>query len=141
MQCWVHEAYGVPNEDEYTHCTGSWMDSEIAMGKQDSFVDWLMVHNYHYMKVVLNSQLSFIIRLLHLKCLRRLNNKVFNMLLCLYLVREAFLDAMVGLPKSYYEANKLMNDVKLDYEKLMLVQMIALCIGGKWKKNFMWHMS
>ncbi|KAG6421764.1 hypothetical protein SASPL_118321 [Salvia splendens] len=36
--------------------------------------------------------------------------------------REAFPDAMVDLPKSYYEA-----------EKLMRVKMTVLCIGGKMK--------
>ena len=62
------------------------------------------------------SKLSFIIRLLHLKCIGSLNNKVFDMLLDL--LREALPDAMDGLPKSYYEAEKLMKELGLGYEKI-----------------------
>ncbi|KAL3527654.1 hypothetical protein ACH5RR_012343 [Cinchona calisaya] len=61
------------------------------------------------------SKLSFISHLVHIKCLGKLNNKTFDMFLDL--LREAFLEAMVNLPKSYYEAEKLMKELGLGYEK------------------------
>ena len=61
------------------------------------------------------SKLSFIIRLLHLKCMGKWSDKSFNMLLDL--LREAFPEAFLELPKNVYEANKLMKDLGLGYEK------------------------
>ncbi|KAG6405787.1 hypothetical protein SASPL_133381 [Salvia splendens] len=106
MQGLVHGVFGVPNEDGYTDGTNSQMDSEIANGQAREFYRLIDDSNQPlYEGCAKFSKLSFIIRLLHLKCLGRLNNKVFDMLLDL--LRDVFPDAMVGLPKSYYEADKL----------------------------------
>ncbi|KAG6423407.1 hypothetical protein SASPL_113802 [Salvia splendens] len=117
MQGLVHDVFGVPNEDGYTDGTNSQMDSEIANGQAREFYRLIDDSNQHlYEGYAKFSKLSFIIRLLHLKCLGRLNNKVFDMLLDL--LRDAFPDAMVGLPKSYYEADNLMKKLGLGYEKI-----------------------
>ncbi|XP_042063803.1 uncharacterized protein LOC121807603 [Salvia splendens] len=122
MQGLVHDAFGVPNEDGYTkEHIKSQIDAESANGQANEFyklIDGLQQPLFEGCDKF--SKLSFIIRLLHLKCIGSLNNKVFDMLL--ELLREAFPDAMVDLPKSYYEA-----------EKLMRVKMTVLCIGGKMK--------
>ncbi|KAL3509945.1 hypothetical protein ACH5RR_029346 [Cinchona calisaya] len=61
------------------------------------------------------SKLSFNICLLHTKCIGKLSNKTFDMLLDL--LRKAFPEAMVNLPKSYYEAEKLMKELGLGYKR------------------------
>ncbi|KAG6428069.1 hypothetical protein SASPL_112318 [Salvia splendens] len=117
MQGLVHDVFGVPNEDGYTDDTNSHMDSEIANGQAREFYRLIDDSNQPlYEGCAKFSKLSFIIRLLHLKCLGRLNNKVFDMLLDL--LRDVFPYAMVGLPKSYYEADKLMKKLGLGYEKI-----------------------
>ncbi|KAK2996358.1 hypothetical protein RJ639_006627 [Escallonia herrerae] len=61
------------------------------------------------------SRLSFLVRLLHIKSLGKMNNKAFTYLL--ELLNEAFPDG-VSLPKSFYEAKKLIKDLGLGYEKI-----------------------
>ncbi|XP_047949378.1 uncharacterized protein LOC125195243 [Salvia hispanica] len=114
MQGLVHEAFGVPNEDGYTdEHTRSQIDAEIANGQSREFYKLIDGSQQPlFERCDKFSKLSFIIRLLHLKCIGSLNNKVFDMLL--ELLREAFPDAMVDLPKSYYEAEKLMKGLGLD---------------------------
>ncbi|XP_041994040.1 uncharacterized protein LOC121744538 isoform X1 [Salvia splendens] len=118
MRGLVHDAFGVPNEEGHTEeYTGAQMDVDYANGQAKEF--YKLIDNSQqplYEGCDKFSKLSFIIRLLHLKCIGSLNNKVFDMLL--ELLREAFPDAMVGLPKSYYEAEKLMKELGLGYEKI-----------------------
>ena len=80
---------------------------KLLMGKQKNFKLIDSLQELLYEGCSKFSKLSFIIRLLHLKCIGSLNNKVFDMLLDL--LRESF-PAMVGLPKSYYEAEKLIKN-------------------------------
>ncbi|KAL6564873.1 hypothetical protein OROMI_016323 [Orobanche minor] len=61
------------------------------------------------------SKLSFIIRLLHLKCLGKMSNNHFDM--HLDLLKDAFPEAMSGLPANYYKAEKLMKQLGLGYDK------------------------
>lgn len=118
MQGLVHDALGVQMNDGYMEdTTDIFQDGEIAIGQAGEFFKLIDASQQKlYEGCDKFTKLSFIIRLLHLKCLGRLNNKVFDMLLDL--LREAFPDAMVGLPKSYYEAEKLLKDLGLGYEKI-----------------------
>ncbi|KAG6424603.1 hypothetical protein SASPL_115021 [Salvia splendens] len=135
MQGLVHDVFGVPNEDRYTDGTNSQMDSEIANGQEREF--YRLIDDSQpplYEGCAKFSKLSFIIRLLHLKCLRRLNNKVFDMQLDL--LRDAFPDATVGLSKSYYEADKLMKKLGLG-EKRKVAQKMA--VESPTKDGYMRH--
>lgn len=118
MQGLVHDAFGVPNIDSYVHeGISSPLDADIAKGQAEEFYKLIDASQERlYEGCEKFSKLSFMIRLLHLKCLGRLNNRVFDKFL--ELLGEAFLDAMLGLPKSYYEANKLMKELGLGYEKI-----------------------
>ncbi|XP_073309702.1 uncharacterized protein [Primulina huaijiensis] len=114
----VHDAFGVPQNDGDTiNIAGFEKDKEISIGEAEKFyklIDDSQKELYSGCKKF--SKLSFIIRLLHLKCLGKITNKIFNMLLDL--LREAFPNAMKDLPKSYYEAEKLMKQLGLGYEKI-----------------------
>ncbi|XP_071740135.1 uncharacterized protein [Rutidosis leptorrhynchoides] len=67
------------------------------------------------------SVLSFIVRLFHSKCVGKCNEKGFSMILDT--IREAFPHA--SIPNSLYEIRKVIRDLGLGYEKLMLVQIIV----------------
>nr|XP_027096067.1 uncharacterized protein LOC113715963 [Coffea arabica] len=60
------------------------------------------------------SKLSFLVRLLHIKCLSKMPDSVFNTLLDL--LRQALPEG-VNLPNSYYEAKKIMKELGLGYKK------------------------
>ena len=92
------------------------------------------------------STLSFLIKLLHLKVMNRWSNKSFNMLL--ELLKEAFLDGET-LPKSLYEARKMLGDLGLGYvlihackhdcvlfwKELENQQECPICGESRWKVN------
>ncbi|XP_020094140.1 uncharacterized protein LOC109714114 [Ananas comosus] len=61
------------------------------------------------------SKLSFVIKLFHIKCLSHMTNKGFSMILDL--LSKAFPEGNV-LPKSYYEAKRIIQDLGLDYKKI-----------------------
>ncbi|XP_043694159.1 uncharacterized protein LOC122644850 [Telopea speciosissima] len=61
------------------------------------------------------TKLSFILRLYHIKCLCKLSNKAFSLLLDL--LKEAFLEPN-SLPKSLYKTKKIIKDLGLNYEKI-----------------------
>lgn len=61
------------------------------------------------------SKLSFLIKLLHLKCRHGWSNKSFSMLL--QLLKDAFPEGET-MPSSYYEARKIIQDLGLHYEKI-----------------------
>ncbi|XP_020097622.1 uncharacterized protein LOC109716524 [Ananas comosus] len=61
------------------------------------------------------SKLSFIVRLLQIKCLGGWSNKSFDMLL--KLLKEV-LQAGETLPSSFYETDKIIKDLGLGYEKI-----------------------
>ncbi|XP_042472526.1 uncharacterized protein LOC122055220 [Zingiber officinale] len=118
MEGLVHEAFGVQQHDGSTiNTAGFEKDTDIPIGEVETFyklIDDAQKELYPGCKKF--SKLAFIIRLLHLKCLGKMANKIFNMLLDL--LREAFPNAMKDLPKSYYEAEKLMKKLGLGYEKI-----------------------
>ncbi|XP_020262530.1 uncharacterized protein LOC109838504 [Asparagus officinalis] len=60
------------------------------------------------------SKLSFIIRLYLHKCIHGLSNEAFDDYLAIW--REAIPE--INLPKSYYEAKKIVMDLGLDYKKI-----------------------
>lgn len=60
------------------------------------------------------SKLSFLVKLYHLKCLGKMSNKIFSMLL--ELLNDAFPEGS-KLPKSHYEARKVVDGLGLGYKK------------------------
>ncbi|XP_052189903.1 uncharacterized protein LOC127799721 [Diospyros lotus] len=61
------------------------------------------------------SKLSFLVKLLHLKCLSGWSNNSFNMLF--EIIRSTF-PVSETVPSSYYEARKFIQVLGLDYEKI-----------------------
>ncbi|XP_027108997.2 uncharacterized protein [Coffea arabica] len=111
----VHDAMGIPEQD-YTRIDGTEYKSQLPNVEAEKFYNLIDNSNKElYSGCKRFSKLSFMIRLLHLKCLGKLSNKIFDMLLDL--LKEAFPDAMDGLPKSYYEVEKLMKELGLGYDK------------------------
>lgn len=61
------------------------------------------------------SKLSFIIKLLHLKCLNYWSNKFMDVLLSFF---KGVLPKGPLVPSSYYEAKKVVRELGLDYTKI-----------------------
>nr|XP_027083699.1 uncharacterized protein LOC113706000 [Coffea arabica] len=112
MQDLVHDVFGIPHGTNELNREGDFPVSEAE--KFYKLINDSQQDLYSGCKNF--SKLSFIIHLLHLKCLGKMSNKIFNMLV--ELLREAFPEAMTNLPSSYYEAEKLMNTLGLGYEKI-----------------------
>jgi hypothetical protein len=77
------------------------------------------------------TKLSFIVKLLHIKCLGGWTNKSFTMLLQLF--NEVLPKCDVELPNLFYEAKKTIWDLGLDYKK------IDACVNDcmlYWKENY-----
>ncbi|XP_075113362.1 uncharacterized protein LOC107776664 [Nicotiana tabacum] len=60
------------------------------------------------------SKLSFLVKLYHIKCLCRMDDKAMSMIL--ELLKDAFKDAKI--PVSFYEAKKTINKLGLNYTKI-----------------------
>ena len=76
------------------------------------------------------TKLSFIVKLLHIKCLGGWTNKSSTMLLQLF--NEVLPKCDVELPNSFYKAKKTIRDLGLDYKK------IDACVNDcmlYWKEN------
>ncbi|XP_027181759.1 uncharacterized protein LOC113780145 [Coffea eugenioides] len=111
----VHEALGIPQQDPAMAGTFE-SNQELLNSVAEKFYKLIDDSQQELYPGCKNfSKLSFIIRLLLLKCLGKWSNKIFDMLLDL--LREAFPEAMEKLPKSYYESEKLMKELGLGYEK------------------------
>ena len=111
----VHEALGIPQQDPAMAGTFE-SNQELPNSVAEKFYKLIDDSQQELYPGCKNfSKLLFIIRLLHLKCLGKWSNKIFDMLLDL--LREAFPEAMEKLPKSYYESEKLMKELGLGYEK------------------------
>ncbi|XP_071918866.1 uncharacterized protein [Coffea arabica] len=112
MQDLVHDVFEIPHGTNELNREGDFPVSEAE--KFYKLIDDSQQDLYSSCKNF--SKLSFIIRLLHLKCLGKMSNKIFNMLV--ELLREVFPEAMTNLPSSYYEAEKLMNTLGQGNEKI-----------------------
>ncbi|XP_027172109.1 uncharacterized protein LOC113771742 [Coffea eugenioides] len=111
----VHETLGIPQQDPAMAGTFE-SNQELPNSVAEKFYKLIDDSQQELYPGCKNfSKLSFIFRLLHLKCLGKWSNKIFDMLLDL--LREAFPEAMEKLPKSYYESEKLMKELGLGYEK------------------------
>jgi len=60
--------------------------------------------------------MSALVKLLHIKTLGRWSNELFTMLLK-FMKEELFLNGS-NFPYSYYEAKKMIKDLRLSYEKI-----------------------
>ena len=76
------------------------------------------------------SKLSFIVKLLHIKCLSGWTNKSFTLLL--QLLNDALSKFIVELPNSLYEAKKMIQDLGLDYVKIDACENNCMLY---WKEN------
>lgn len=61
------------------------------------------------------TKMSFIVKLLHLKALYKVSNMLVDELLHMF---HKVLSAENTIPKSYYESNKYLSMVSLDYQKI-----------------------
>ncbi|GFP88985.1 hypothetical protein PHJA_001042200 [Phtheirospermum japonicum] len=82
------------------------------------------------------SKLSFLARLYHLKCLCKITNKSFTMLL--ELLNEAFPEG-VKLPKSHYEARKVIDELGLGYKKYDACPNNCTLYWGKYKDKMQYE--
>ncbi|KAL3502020.1 hypothetical protein ACH5RR_036469 [Cinchona calisaya] len=132
MQEMLHDAYGFPigdiNLDNRLGC--EFEKPNLEAEKFDKLVDDSQQELWPGCKSF--SQLSFLVHMLHLKCLGKIFDKIFTMFL--ELLREAFPKG-VKLPKSYYGVKKVIQNLGLDEKNTMLVLMIAHCIGVKMQQG------
>ncbi|XP_042459548.1 uncharacterized protein LOC122043134 [Zingiber officinale] len=97
MQGLVYEAFGIPEHNDSIISTSTFEnDKEIPTRETEKFY-----------KLIDDSQKELYPG--------KMTNRIFDMLL--NLLRETFPNAMDDLPKSYYEAEKLMKQLGLGYEK------------------------
>ncbi|KAI9110133.1 hypothetical protein K1719_019174 [Acacia pycnantha] len=73
------------------------------------------------------SKLSFLIKLYHIKCMCGITDKAMSMFL--ELLRDAFPDA--DIPSSFYEAKKIINEIRLELRKIDAAQTIVCFIGER----------
>ena len=118
MQEMIHDAFGISpsfpfsdmdDHDERQHREGPNLEAKkffnlIKEAEQDLYPN---CKKY--------STLSFLVRLLHIKCLSGWSNKSFTMLL--ELLKDAFHEGET-LPKSFYEAKKLIGNLGLEFTKI-----------------------
>jgi hypothetical protein len=101
----LHDAFGIPMHDDIERVETS-PGFECSNSDTENFYKLINDSQQElYPGCKKFSKLSFLIRLLHLKCAGKWSNKHFDTLLDL--LRESFLDG-VEVPKSYYEAEKIM---------------------------------
>lgn len=74
------------------------------------------------------SKLSFIVKLLHMKCLNNLSDTVLDDILKFC---QEFLPNDALIPKSYYEARKVIRDLGLDYIKIDACQNDCILYWGE----------
>jgi hypothetical protein len=110
----LHDAFGIPSHDDFEGVENS-PGAEFLNSEAENFYKLINDSQQElYPGCKKFSKLSFLIRLLHLKCAGKWSNRHFDMLLDL--LRESFPDAEI--PKSYYEAEKTMKQLGLGYEKI-----------------------
>ena len=110
--------------------------------------------NMLYPRCTKYSKLSFLVTLLHIKCLSGWSNNSITILL--EFLRDTFLGAKENIPKSYYELRKFLKDLGLDYEKIDMCRNNCMFFGrgmqilisvwnvihqdGSWIKGMEWMM-
>ncbi|KAM3360772.1 hypothetical protein P3S68_015626 [Capsicum galapagoense] len=122
MQDMLHEAFGIPPTSSFTDTDNSGKgfggSNQHNIGfdkKTEEFFNLLKEVERELYPCRKYSLLSFLVHLLHLKCLNGWSNNSFSMLL--ELLKDVLLEGEI-LPKSFYAAKKLIKDLGLEYEKI-----------------------
>ncbi|XP_049406168.1 uncharacterized protein LOC125869771 [Solanum stenotomum] len=121
MQDMLHEAFGIPPTsfvDMDTSAEGFDGSNQHNMGfdkKTEEFFRLLKEAERELYPRSKYSLLSFLVRLLHLKCLNGWSNKSFSMLL--ELLKDVLPEGET-LPKSFYDSKKIIKDLGLEYKKI-----------------------
>ncbi|XP_028104195.1 uncharacterized protein LOC114303271 [Camellia sinensis] len=111
----LFEGFGLP-PPSFVHEAASSSIKQDPDEKIEKFFNLLkVVERELYPECHKFSTLSFIVRLLHIKCLSGWSDKSFTMLL--ELLKDSFLKGET-LPKSFYATRKLLRDLGLDYHKV-----------------------
>ncbi|XP_028116787.1 uncharacterized protein LOC114314502 [Camellia sinensis] len=110
----LYEGFGLPLPS-FIHEVASFAMKEGPDEKTEKFFNLLKeAERELYPECQKFSTLSFIVRLLHIKCLSGWSDKSFTMLL--ELLKDSFPKGET-LPKSFYATRKLLRDLGLDYHK------------------------
>ncbi|KAJ9561926.1 hypothetical protein OSB04_007086 [Centaurea solstitialis] len=116
MQGLVRDAFCIPDENTFEDEIG--VEDEISSEPNEEAKKFYKLledaEKELYPGCKKFSVLSFIVRLLHSKCVGKCNDKGFTMLLDTLI--EAFPDA--SIPKSLYEMKKIIKNLGLSYEKI-----------------------
>ncbi|KAJ9553381.1 hypothetical protein OSB04_017426 [Centaurea solstitialis] len=116
MQGLVRDAFCIPDENTFEDGIG--VEDEISSEPNEEAKKFYKLledaEKELYPGCKKFSVLSFIVRLLHSKCVGKCNDKGFTMLLDTLI--EAFPDA--SIPKSLYEMKKIIKNLGLSYEKI-----------------------
>lgn len=109
----IHDAYGVANTEDMNTLVENNEEPNLQAKKFYQLLEDAETSLYPNCDKV--SKLSFIVRLLNLKCLNHWSDKSVDMLLDLF---KEVLPAGAQIPNSYYEAKKIIQDLGLDYTKI-----------------------
>ncbi|KAM3236161.1 hypothetical protein P3L10_016198 [Capsicum annuum] len=109
----IHDAYGHTNVDDNTNSRERNKDPNVHAKKFYTLVEYAQTKLYPGCTKV--SKLSFVVKLLHLKCLNHWSNKSMDELLN-FLIEVLPEGSFV--PKSFYEAKKVLSDLGLGYTKI-----------------------
>ncbi|KAM3344328.1 hypothetical protein P3S68_026420 [Capsicum galapagoense] len=122
MQDMLHEAFGIPPTSSFADMDnsgegfgGSSQHNRGFDKKTEEFFNLLKEVERELYPSSKYYLLSFLVRLLHLKCLNGWSNSSFSMLL--ELLKDALPEGET-LPKSFYDAKKIIKDLGLEYKKI-----------------------
>ncbi|KAM3199755.1 hypothetical protein P3L10_032115 [Capsicum annuum] len=129
MQDMLHETFGIPPTSSFADMDNSGegfgRSNQHNRGFDKNIEDFFNLLKEVELELYPSSKyslLSFLVRLLYLKCLNGWRNNSFFMLL--ELLKDVLLEGET-LPKSFYDAKKIIKDLGLEYKKYMHVQMIV----------------
>ncbi|KAM3289272.1 hypothetical protein P3S67_017559 [Capsicum chacoense] len=109
----IHDACGHTNVDDTTHSREGNEDPNVHAKKFYTLVEDAEIELYPGCTKV--SKFSFVVKLLHLKCLNHWRKKLMDELLN-FLIEV--LPEGSFIPKSFYEAKKVLSDLSLGYTKI-----------------------
>ncbi|XP_049399799.1 uncharacterized protein LOC125863867 [Solanum stenotomum] len=123
MQDMLHEAFGIPPTSSFVDMDTSGTDGLGSSNQHNRGFDKKTGEFFKLLKEVERelysgskySLLSFLVRLLHLKCLNGWSNNSFSMLL--ELLKDVLPEGET-LPKSFNDSKKIIKDLGLEYKKI-----------------------
>ncbi|XP_012845366.1 PREDICTED: uncharacterized protein LOC105965370 [Erythranthe guttata] len=116
MQEMLHDRFGVHDEDDDLEREPQVEQAERPCKEAEKFYKLMEdAEKELYPGCQKFSKLSFIVRLLHIKCLGNWSDTSFTLIL--NLLRESFPEG-VQLPINYYETRKILKELGLNYKKI-----------------------